>query len=91
MFDQLTDLISTQLPNFVYLNILLSCIIHLFFAGAVARDSGNFQRLGVNTVLVSGYIWAFATLAGGVYVATIYWILHHSSFFKSTTKELNHD
>lgn len=64
--------------------MLINGILHLIFASAVARDSGNLSRLGQRPVLVSGATWAFATLIGGVFVAALYWILHYSTLTRPT-------
>lgn len=64
----------------IYLVALLTAIVHVGFAFAVASDSGllwrHFRR---NTFLVSGWLWALATLLGGVFVAGVYWLVHHST------------
>ena len=57
---------------------LINALIHIIFAGAVAKDSGHLHKQGHPIFLVSGITWAFATLVGGVIIATIYWLLHHS-------------
>lgn len=62
-----------------FLLILVNALVHLFFSGAVAKDAGNLYRLGRRPMLVSGHIWAFATLIGGVVTAAIYWFIHHSN------------
>lgn len=76
---------SGVLPyQFMYVSVLLfwllTAIVHVGFAFAVAADSGllwrHFRR---NTFLVSGWLWALATLLGGVFIAGIYWLVHHSN------------
>lgn len=79
MLADVVQQFGTQIQTFFYLMMLINAILHVIFAGAVARDGGTLHRLGQKTVLVSTYTWAFATLIGGVFVATIYWMLHHST------------
>lgn len=88
---ELVKQFSTQIQNFYYLILLINCILHFIFAGAVARDAGNLYRLGQKPVLVSAATWAFATLIGGVFTATIYWILHYSTLTRPTVREVRYD
>lgn len=67
--------------------MLINGIINVIFAGAVARDAGSLYRLGLRPVLVSGPAWAFSTLIGGVFTASIYWLLHHSTFTRPLVAE----
>ena len=60
--------------------LLLTGILHIIFAGAVAKDAGRLNKDKISTCLVSGITWAFATLVGGVFTAAIYWFIHRSSF-----------
>lgn len=71
--------------------MIINGILHLVFAGAVARDAGSMNRLGQKTVLVSASTWAFATLIGGVLTATIYWLLHHSTLTRPPIREVRYD
>jgi len=59
---------------------LINGLIHLLFAGGVARDCGILHKRNLKPVLVSPATWSFSTLLGGVWVAGIYWLIHHSTF-----------
>jgi len=59
---------------------VLVAIVHISFALAVLQDSQSlFRREQRSTVFVNGVIWALATLLGGVFMAAIYWVIHHST------------
>ena len=74
---------SNQIASLQLLLLLLNAILQLIFAGAVAKDSGKLYNTGNKTMLVSGVTWAFATLVGGVFIATIYWLIHHSKITRN--------
>lgn len=86
MLSEVIKQLSNQIQNFFYLIMLINGILHLIFAGAVAQDAGAMNRMSRKPVLVSGATWAFATLIGGVFTATIYWILHHSTLTRPVSK-----
>lgn len=79
MLEELAKQFGTQIQTFFYLMMLINGLLHIIFAGAVARDAGDLHRLGQKPVLVSATTWAFATLLGGVLTATVYWLLNHST------------
>lgn len=91
MLGELANQFSNQIQTFFYLIALINGILNFIFAGAVARDAGNLNRLGQKPVLVSAATWAFATLIGGVFTATIYWILHHSTLTRPSMREIRYD
>lgn len=88
MLNELAKQFSLQIQTFYYLIVLINAILHVAFAGAVARDAGNLYRLGQKPVLVSAATWSFATLIGGVFTAAIYWILHYSTLTRPTIREI---
>ncbi len=87
MLNELIKQFSNQIESFLYLIMLINALLHLIFAAAVARDTGNLTRLGQKPVLVSGATWAFSTLIGGVFVAAIYWILHYSTLTRPKARD----
>lgn len=70
---------ASEIASIQLLLTLVSVILHLIFAAAVAKDAGTLNKTSNGTVLTSGVTWAFATLIGGVVVAAIYWFIHHST------------
>lgn len=91
MLNELAKQFGSQIQTFFYLIMIINGILNFIFASAVARDAGSIYRLGQKPVLVSAPTWAFATLIGGVFTATIYWILHHSTLTRPTMKEVHYD
>ena len=85
MLTELAQQYSNQIQAGYYLILVINAILHLFFAGGVARDAGSLHKIGPRTALVSAGTWAFATLIGGVIIAAIYWFIHHSTL---TRKQL---
>ena len=78
---------AQQIQTLQYLLLAINIILHLLFAGAVAKDAGMLYKLGQKPALVSAGTWAFTTLLGGVTVAAIYWFIHHSTLTRPILKE----
>jgi len=54
-------------------------LIHLIFAAAVFRDASSLEKTDNPPILVGPFVWALATLFGGVFVAAAYWVINRSS------------
>ena len=91
MFAEIAQQYSNQVQTCYYLLLFINAIIHVLFAGAVARDAGGLNKLGQKPALVSAATWAFATLIGGVFTAAIYWLIHHSTITRPTARETAYD
>ena len=91
MLPQLAQQYGNQIQTFYYLLLLINAILHLIFAGAVARDAGGLYKLGQRPALVSAATWAFATLIGGIITAAIYWFIHHSTLTRPSIRESRYD
>ena len=72
----------------ILLTWLFTAIVHVGFALAVLNDSYSLLRHHRrNTTLVGGSLWALATLLGGVFIAAIYWLIHHSTLRPHIAKD----
>ena len=71
-----------QIPSIQLMLVIISAILHILFAGAVAKDAGELNKRGLKTHLVSGATWAFAVLVGGPLIAVGYWFMHHLKPYK---------
>jgi len=91
MLPELAQQYSGQIQTLYYLLMIINAILHIVFAGAVARDAGRLNQIGQRTALVSAPTWAFATLVGGVITATIYWFIHHSTLTRPAIRENRYD
>ena len=57
---------------------LTTAIIHIMFAIGVFQSASKLGRnRGVH--FVPEFVWMLATLLGGVFVATAFWVIHHSN------------
>ncbi|MEE9451285.1 MAG: hypothetical protein V3V61_00850 [Gammaproteobacteria bacterium] len=77
MVDNFWQYYASNMATLQMLLLFLNVLLHIIFAGAVAKDAGQLTRRGRPTYLVSGIVWAFATLVGGIFIAVAYWLIHH--------------
>ncbi|VAW94037.1 hypothetical protein MNBD_GAMMA22-2116 [hydrothermal vent metagenome] len=68
---------SFDFDNMVTMYYLLMAVVHFGFAAAVAKDAGRLHQSRGSTILVGPVMWSFATIIGGVWVAAVFWVLHH--------------
>jgi len=91
MLPELAKQYGNQIQTLYYLLLLINAILHVIFAGAVARDAGGLYKLGQRPALVSAASWAFATLIGGIITAAIYWFIHHSTLTRPSIRESRYE
>jgi hypothetical protein len=57
--------------------VIITGIVHICFATAVYREATTMLRDG-KAWLVPPFVWALATLIGGVFMAGVFWVVHYS-------------
>lgn len=55
--------------------VLLTAIVHGCFGVGVYLDA---KRLPRKPILVPPVVWSLAAILGGLFVAAVYWVIHHS-------------
>jgi hypothetical protein len=80
---------SRGLPDIVGLWFVVvwgaTAIVHIAFAWAVLVDADLIWRMERRKpFLVGAGLWGLATLLGGVLVAALYWLIHHSTMRSPT-------
>ena len=78
----IAQVFGNEISSVSFTLLVINAVVHIIFAGAVARDAGNLSKHARHTYLVSGVTWAFATLVGGVWIAAIYWFMHHVNWHR---------
>ena len=66
---------------------VLTIFVNVAFAIGVSADISKMAERGVGTVFVGQKMWTIGTLFGGIFVATAYWVVHHSSLRKEDEGE----
>ena len=74
----------------VICSVAIVIIVHIGFAMAVFRDATRLPA-SRKPISVSPIIWFLAILLGGIFIATIYWIMHHSRLNQSILPTLPED
>ncbi len=62
--------------------ILLTGLLHILYAGGIAKDIGNLAKKSIQPLFLPGIGWVLATLLGGIFTVLVYWLMHHSSLSK---------
>ena len=70
------------LCGIVICSVAIVIIVHIGFAMAVFRDATGLPA-SRKPISVSPIIWFLAILLGGIFVITLYWIMHHSRLNQS--------
>ena len=65
--------------NIYYIIAILTVLVHVICAMAVAKDIGNFAKRNVTPQLMHHFGWVITVLISGVWGFLIYWLMHHSS------------
>lgn len=59
---------------------IAAATVHIFLASAVYNDARKIsEQPGRDLYFLGDGVWSLAVLLGGVFVATAYWLMHHST------------
>jgi hypothetical protein len=74
------------LPVLIYVYWTVIATIHVLLAVGVYNAAKQLGRENRPVIFVAGWVWAVATLIGGVITAGIYWTINHSTLRPSDPK-----
>lgn len=75
----MTRLFNMQLPVLLLMVIpILVLVVRFLFAVAILSDAQKMREKGRRFVFIGPTLWVLATLAGGLMVVALYWLVHHS-------------
>jgi len=61
----------------------ITAFIHIAFSVAIFNDAINVKSSDSKSLqFVSPFFWMLAVLLGGVLIAALYWLIHHSTLAK---------
>lgn len=71
---------SSFMASWPMIVLAVTAIIHIAFSAAIYHDaSQQVQYEPTGSFFVRPYIWTLAVLTGGVLIAALYWLMHHSN------------
>ena len=74
------------LITFGIVSAVLALIVNLFFAIAVYSDARKIVDSDEELLFVTPGLWCLATLFGSVFVAGMFWVMHHSTLRRRTRR-----
>lgn len=75
---------------FVVLFWIATAIVHIVLADAVYNDAHKISETPERDLFFLGNgLWSLATLLGGIFVAAIYWAIHHSTLNLQVARSKN--
>ncbi|WP_052010101.1 MULTISPECIES: hypothetical protein [unclassified Alteromonas] len=72
----------SSMSMWAMLPVIATIIVHLAFSAAIFNDSSKLHDENHQLAFVGPVIWTLAVLVGGVFVAAVYWLIHHSALSK---------
>jgi hypothetical protein len=87
MFPSVSGQFTGIFVFFTMLSWFITISVHVAFAVGVWADSSSLFRRGAAPVLAGPFWWMLATLVGGVVVAGVYWVMHHSNLRPTTGEQ----
>lgn len=69
--------------------IILTAVLNIMIAVGVYVDAAEmYNYTKRKPFIISASWWSFAALLGGIFVAGIYWVLHHSTLNPNVVNDL---
>ena len=72
----------SSMSMWAILPLIATIIVHLAFSAAIFNDSSRLNEENRQLAFVGPVIWSLSVLVGGVFVAAVYWLIHHSALSK---------